>query len=263
MNAVQPPPDFQTARQSEKRSLYPLPKDGFVSTPLTQEQRNALGIDAYYRPYRLNSDVLKSTAHYASTVKRLMDILLSLVGILFLWPLMLVFMLAVVLEDPKGSPLFMQERIGKNGKPFKMYKLRSMYTDAEEHLPEMMEQNEAQLKAFKIKKDPRITRVGAIARKFSIDELFQLINILKADMSIVGPRPPLAREVSQYDEYDLQRLAIRPGLTCYWQVYPHRHEISFEDWVAMDLKYLNNRSLKTDVELILRTFLTIFSGNGD
>ena len=82
-------------------------------------------------------------------------------------------------------------------------------------------------------------------------------------MSIVGPRPPLAREVSQYDEYDLQRLAIRPGLTCYWQVYPHRHEISFEDWVAMDLKYLNSRSLKTDVELILRTFLTIFSGNGD
>ena len=129
-----------------------------------------------------------------------------------------------------------------------MYKLRSMYAGAEKQLSFIIDQNEVNGNAFKIKNDPRVTRVGHIARKYCIDEILQLINVLKADMSLVGPRPPLPQEVAQYDEFEKQRLSIRPGMTCYWQVYPHRHEVSFDDWVAMDLKYIISRRFSVDPE---------------
>ncbi|MBQ9950786.1 MAG: sugar transferase [Clostridia bacterium] len=264
MNAVKKTPEPALSAQEIREngpSALPEGREGFVAAPLTRRQRSALGIELYYRPFRLGSDALQKRPYHI--VKRGMDVVLSLFALLILWPVLAVFMLAVVIEDPHGSPIFLQKRIGKDGRPFMMYKLRSMYVDAEDQLSDIMEQNEALGKAFKIKNDPRVTKVGRIARKFCVDELFQLVNILKADMSIVGPRPPLPREVEQYDEYDMQRLSMRPGLTCFWQVYPRRHEVSFEDWVAMDIKYLITHSLKVDLELILRTFLTIFTGKGD
>lgn len=236
-------------------------KERFVAASLTREQRRAQGIELYYRPFRLGGAPIRPRPYYIA--KRGMDIAFSAAGLLVLWPVLAAFMAAVVIEDPHGSPIFRQKRIGKDGKPFLMYKLRSMYTNAEELLPDIIDQNEALGTAFKMKNDPRVTKVGRVARKFCIDELFQLINILKSDMSIVGPRPPLPREVEQYDEYDMQRLSMKPGLTCYWQVYPRRHEISFEDWVAMDIKYILNHGLKVDLMLIVKTFCIIFSGKGD
>lgn len=264
MNAVKKKPDAATDRQDNRENSSDClhrHEDRFVAAPLTQEQRRALGIELYYRPFRIGEFPNRPRPYHIA--KRCMDIVFSVAALLILWPLLAAFMIAVFIEDPHSSPIFLQKRIGKDGKPFMMYKLRSMYSNAEEQLPDIMNRNEALGKAFKIKSDPRITKVGRIARRFCIDELFQLINILKSDMSIVGPRPPLPREVELYDEYDMQRLSMKPGLTCYWQVHPRRHEVSFEDWVAMDVKYLITYSLKVDLSLISKTFLTIFSGNGD
>lgn len=235
---------------------------GFVVVPLTQAQRKAMDIAGYYRPFALDGANL-AIPLWQSILKRGADIVLSAGALAVLSPILLGFMLAVFIEDPHSSPIFCQKRIGKGGKKFVMYKLRSMYTDAEKQLPAMLARNEVNGNAFKIKNDPRISRVGRVARKYCIDEVFQLVNVLKADMSLVGPRPPLPQEVVRYDAYERQRLAIKPGMTCYWQVTPHRHEISFEDWVAMDLKYILTRSLKADALLILRTFCVIFSGSGD
>lgn len=137
---------------------------------------------------------------------------------LVLWPFLLLVVLIIYLDDPHGSPLFSQTRIGRDGKTFRLYKFRSMYMNAEEKLSGLMEQNEMDGPVFKMKDDPRITRVGHIIRRCSIDELPQLINILKGDMSIVGPRPALPREVAQYNDYQKQRLYVTPGLTCYWQI---------------------------------------------
>lgn len=235
---------------------------GFIAAPLSQKERNVLGIECYYRPFAISNESGHCSCWYL-IAKRGLDIVLSAMALTILWPVLLVFMIAVVIEDPHSSPVFRQKRIGKDGKDFIMYKLRSMYTNAEEQLPSMIEQNEVSGNAFKIKNDPRISKVGRVARKYCIDEVLQLINVFKSDMSLVGPRPPLPQEVAQYDDYERQRLTIKPGLTCYWQVYPHRHEISFDDWMAMDLKYIVSNGMKADIALILRTFCVIFSGNGD
>ena len=238
-------------------------KSTYEKKHLTLQQRKTLRIDGYYHPFTVDANrVVHGKRRYRS-VKRVFDVLLSCAALLVTWPIILVFMIAIYIEDPNASPVFRQERIRKNGKPFVMYKLRSMYANAEDVFDHISCKNEAQSKAFKMKCDPRITKVGRIARKFSIDELLQFVNIIKSDMSIVGPRPPLPREVDFYDDYDRQRLLIKPGLTCFWQVMPGRHEISFEDWVALDIKYLLNRSLGTDLMLILKTFSVIFSGKGD
>lgn len=138
-----------------------------------------------------------------------------------------------------------------------------MYTGAEKRLEELLKQNEFGGKAFKIKDDPRITKVGRFIRNTSIDELAQLVNILKGDMSIVGPRPPLPREVAQYDEYERQRFIVTPGLTCFWQVYPRRHEISFDDWVALDIKYTVERNMWIDIKLIFQTVLLVLGAHAD
>ncbi|HDR8393120.1 TPA: sugar transferase, partial [Bacillus cereus] len=162
--------------------------------------------------------------------KRCMDIIGALCGLIFLSPIFLVVALLIKYEDPKGGVFFKQMRVGKDGKEFYMYKFRSMVTDAEERLQDLLKYNEVSGAMFKIKEDPRITRIGKIIRKTSIDELPQLINVLKGDMSLVGPRPPLPREVKEYTTYDKQRLMVTPGCTGLWQV-SGRNSIGFAEMV--------------------------------
>ena len=194
--------------------------------------------------------------------KRIFDICLSTVSIIILFIPSLILSFLIFCDDPHGSPIFVQTRIGKNGKKFKFYKFRSMVVGAEEMLDDLLEYNEADGNAFKMKDDPRITRIGRFIRKTSIDELPQLINILKGDMSFVGPRPPIPREVDNYTDYQKQRLSVTPGLTCYWQTTPNRNDMPFDEWVALDLKYIENRSALVDLKLICKTFSVMFTGQG-
>ena len=190
-------------------------------------------------------------------VKRAQDIVFSLLALVVLSPLMLVIAIAIMIDDPKGGFIFRQIRCGKDGRMFHFYKFRSMCVDAEKKFDGLLDQNEMEGPAFKIENDPRITRVGKFLRKTSLDELPQLINVLRGEMSIVGPRPPLPREVEQYTEYQKQRLSVKPGLTCYWQVQPHRNRISFEDWVELDLNYIKAQSYIVDWKIIIMTVKAI------
>lgn len=194
--------------------------------------------------------------------RRAQDIFFSGIALIVLSPLMLVTALLIFIDDPHGSPIFSQVRCGRDNKPFKMYKFRSMYCDAEERLSELLENNEMDGPAFKIKDDPRITRIGKFIRKTSIDELPQLWNIFKGDMSIVGPRPALPREVELYNEYQMQRMYIQPGLTCYWQIQPNRNDISFDEWMALDMKYIQERSFTVDWKIIFLTVRAVFCRHG-
>ena len=195
-------------------------------------------------------------------LKRFQDIIFSLIAIIVLSPVMIITSIAIFIDDPKGIPVFSQVRVGRDGKKFKMYKFRSMVVDAEDRLEELLKNNEMDGPAFKITDDPRITRVGKFIRKTSIDELPQLFNILKGDMSIVGPRPALPREVEQYTVYQTQRLFITPGLTCYWQIQPNRNDISFDEWVEMDLQYIRERSFLVDWKIIFKTIIAVFTKQG-
>lgn len=185
-------------------------------------------------------------------LKRLMDIVGASVGLLLASPIMLIVAILIKLEDPKGPIFFSQVRNGAYPKTFKMYKFRSMYIDAEERLQELMHLNEQSGPAFKIKDDPRITKIGKFIRKTSLDELPQLFNVLKGEMSLVGPRPAIPREVEQYTAYQKQRLFVKPGLTCIWQV-SGRNNIEFDEWVELDIKYIKTRNLWLDIKLILLT----------
>ncbi len=196
-------------------------------------------------------------------VKRIFDIIMSSVAILILSPVFLIVALAIYIDDPKGSPFFVQTRVGRHGKKFKFYKFRSMVSNAEELFDQLKEKNEKDGPVFKMKDDPRITRVGKFIRKTSIDELPQLFNILKGDMSIVGPRPSLPKEVSQYNDYQAQRLFVTPGLTCYWQASKKRDEIPFDEWVDLDIKYILERSWLVDIKVIIKTFTAVFTGQGE
>ena len=195
--------------------------------------------------------------------KRGQDILFSALALLVLWPFMLLLALVIYIDSPGASPFFVQERIGLNGKPFRFIKFRSMVPDAEQKLHALLDKNEMDGPVFKIRRDPRITRVGSFIRRCSIDELPQLINILKGDMSIVGPRPALPREVKKYDDYERQRLYVRPGLTCYWQVQPRRNDLSFDEWLELDLKYIRERSFLTDWKIIFKTFSAVIGMEGE
>ena len=208
------------------------------------------------------SDLLKKKKLYWFG-RRFQDIFFSGLAMIVLFPVMVLTALVVFIDDPHGSPFFCQIRCGRNNKPFKMYKFRSMYYDAEERLKELIKSNEMDGPAFKMKDDPRITRVGKFIRKTSIDELPQLWNILKGDMSIVGPRPALPREVEQYNELQMQRMYVQPGLTCYWQIQPNRNEISFDDWMALDLKYIEERSFWVDWKIIFLTLKAVICKQGE
>ena len=203
------------------------------------------------------SDVLGKESIFYSVTKRLIDIVGSLCGIILLSPLFLIVAILIKLEDPKGKVFFAQERNGKYPKTFKMYKFRSMVHNAEDLLKDLMDRNEQTGPVFKINDDPRITKVGKFIRKTSIDELPQLFNVLKGDMSLVGPRPPIPHEVEQYNSYQMQRLAVKPGLTCIWQV-SGRNNIGFDEWVEMDIEYIKTRNLWLDIKLIFKTVGVLF-----
>ena len=195
--------------------------------------------------------------------RRAQDIVFSALALLVLWPVILIFALIIVIDSPGASPFFKQERVGRDGKPFQFIKLRSMRPNAEKELHKLLSKNEMSGPVFKIKDDPRITRVGHFIRKTSIDELPQLWNILRGDMSIVGPRPALPREVRQYDAYQRQRLYVTPGLTCYWQIQPHRNQLSFDEWMELDLKYIRERSFITDWKIIFKTVRAVLKMQGE
>lgn len=193
--------------------------------------------------------------------KRAIDIVCSGVAIVILSPLMLV--VAILVRSDGGPAFFKQVRVGKEGKLFRIFKFRSMCVNADspEMLAKLAALNEMDGPAFKIKNDPRITNVGRFIRRTSIDELPQLFNIFRGDMTIVGPRPPLEREVAQYTDYQRQRLLVKQGLTCYWQC-SGRNNINFDEWVELDLKYIRERSLWTDIKIILKTIPAVLSGDG-
>lgn len=193
-------------------------------------------------------------------VKRVLDITVSILALPFLTPIMLVTAIAIKLDSP-GPILFRQGRVGKWSKPFTCYKFRSMYVDAEERKKALLSLNEADQIIFKMKKDPRVTRVGRVIRKLSIDELPQIFNVIKGDMSLVGPRPPVPYEVDQY-QYDVRRrLDVVPGITGLQQV-SGRSDIEFKRWVELDLQYIQEQSLLTDIQILLKTIPTVLSGKG-
>lgn len=194
---------------------------------------------------------------------RLQDIILSFLAISVLWPFLLIIALIIVIDSPGAGPIFSQTRIGRDGKEFTFYKFRSMIPGAEAQLEELLSENEMHGPVFKIKDDPRITRVGRFLRRCSLDELPQLYNVLRGDMSIVGPRPALPREVEQYDAYARQRLIVTPGLTCYWQIQPNRNQLTFDEWLELDIKYIRERSLLTDWKIILATVFTVIGMTGE
>ena len=195
--------------------------------------------------------------------RRVQDIVFSILAMIVLSPIMLITMIAILIDDPSGSPFYRQQRCGRDGKRFAMFKFRSMHMGAEARLNDLLKDNERDGPAFKMKEDPRITRVGRFIRKTSLDELPQLWNVLIGEMSIVGPRPPLPREVVKYTKFQKQRLCIRPGITCYWQIQPNRHAVPFEEWVRLDLKYIRERSFWVDWKIILKTFKVVISKQGD
>ncbi|WP_262316598.1 sugar transferase [Lacticaseibacillus parakribbianus] len=193
-------------------------------------------------------------------VKRVFDIVASAAGLIVLSPLFAVLAF-LIKKDDHGPVFFSQPRVGKNGRHFRMFKFRSMCVDAEAKLKQLLDQNEVDGAMFKMKDDPRITRIGRFIRRTSLDELPQLYNVLRGDMSLVGPRPPLDREVVEYTDYDRQRLAVTPGCTGLWQV-GDRNNVGFQGMVALDLEYIEHRSLWEDIVILVKTVGIVFKATG-
>ena len=195
--------------------------------------------------------------------KRAFDIFFSLIVLVGLCWLYAIVAVAIKLDDPQGPVVFKQARVGRDGKEFQMYKFRSMVADAETRLTQLLERNEKTGPVFKLHDDPRVTRVGRVIRKVSLDELPQFVNVLKGDLSVVGPRPALPREVAEYSERDRQRLSVKQGLTCFWQVQPDRDAVNFDEWVELDLAYVRKCSVLTDLRLIVRTVGCVLTAQGN
>jgi len=193
--------------------------------------------------------------------KRIFDIVMCSLALVVLSPVFLVVAIAIKLQDG-GNVYYSQTRLTKGGKEFEMYKFRSMCPDADKHLEELMDKNEMSGPAFKMKDDPRITKVGKFLRKTSIDELPQLINIIRGDMSIIGPRPPLVWEVAEYTPYQMHRLDVKTGLSCYRECYGRSNIHSFDEWVESDLKYIRERNFWVDLKVILLTVKVVITGDG-
>jgi exopolysaccharide biosynthesis polyprenyl glycosylphosphotransferase len=201
--------------------------------------------------------IVTKSAHF---LKRTLDIIISALLLIALSPLFLVTALAIKLDNP-GPVFYSQSRVGKWGNLFKMYKFRSMIVTADKIKATIMSQNESGGVIFKMKRDPRITRVGRIIRKLSIDELPQLLNVLIGDMSLVGPRPPLQNEVEQYEYSDRRRLEVTPGITCIWQV-SGRSNLDFKQQVSLDLEYIESQSFWQDIKILLKTIPAVLLGKG-
>ena len=207
-----------------------------------------------------NSVVARSQPLYLGC-KRMTDFVLAFVGLILLSPVFLFVALLIKWDDPKGTVFFGQDRVGKDGELFKMYKFRSMYVDAEERLANLLKYNEVSGAMFKMKEDPRVTKIGACIRKCSIDELPQLFNVLMGDMSLVGPRPALIREVEEYTNYDKQRLLVTPGISGLWQV-SGRSRLTFAQMVELDLEYVTTRSYWMDIKILFKTVKVVCKGDG-
>ena len=194
-------------------------------------------------------------------IKRLFDVVASAIGGVVISPVLLIIAICIKVDDPHGPVFYTQTRVGKDGHEFKIIKFRSMVSNADELLAKLQDQNEVDGAMFKMKDDPRITRVGRVIRKYSLDELPQLINVVTGSMSIVGPRPPLVSEVEQYTEYDKQRLLVTPGATGMWQV-GGRNDVDFDEMVRLDLTYIQNRSVWLDLKIMLETVKVMIKPNG-
>ena len=193
--------------------------------------------------------------------KTFMDFWISFAIIFVLSPFMLLVAIFIKTTS-KGPIIFKQERVGLRGRKFYIYKFRTMVHNAEELKAKLMSMNESDGPAFKIKRDPRVTPVGRFLRKTGLDELPQLFNVLKGEMSLIGPRPPLPGEVDKYERWQLRRLSVKPGITCTWQIIPNRNDVIFEKWMKLDMQYIDNWSLKADFILFFRTILTVFRARG-
>jgi exopolysaccharide biosynthesis polyprenyl glycosylphosphotransferase len=196
----------------------------------------------------------------ACRVKRALDVALAVVFLALLAPVMALTALAIRLDSP-GPVIFRQTRVGKGGRHFTCYKFRSMHTDAEQRLAELLDRNEADGPVFKLRDDPRVTRVGRVIRRLSIDELPQLWNVLRGEMSLVGPRPALPSEVARYSFEQRRRLSVVPGITGLQQV-SGRSDVSFDRWIALDLAYIEQQSLRLDLSILLRTIVVVLLGHG-
>ncbi len=194
--------------------------------------------------------------------KRLFDIFFATLILLFFLPLMIIISIVIVIDDPSAGPFYKQIRVGRHGKEFYMYKFRTMRANADKMIDELAKKNEMDGPVFKMKEDPRITRVGKYLRKLSLDELMQFFNVLKGDMTLVGPRPPLPREVQYYTDYQRLRLLVTPGLTCTWQISKNRNDIPFEQWVEMDIEYIQTRTYLNDLKIMLKTPIVMLSATG-
>jgi exopolysaccharide biosynthesis polyprenyl glycosylphosphotransferase len=197
---------------------------------------------------------------YLKYVKRVMDIVGAIVGLILFAPIILFFAILIKI-DSKGPVFYEADRYGKGGKPFKFYKLRSMYVGAHESRSNLMHLNQVKGPVFKLFDDPRITRVGRFMRKCSIDEMPQMYNVLKGDMSLVGPRPPIPEEVEKYEPWQLRRLSLKPGITCLWQI-SGRSRLGFDEWMRLDIEYINNQSFWMDMKILLRTIPAVLLREG-
>jgi lipopolysaccharide/colanic/teichoic acid biosynthesis glycosyltransferase len=236
-------------------------KDQELDSTIQEFNESSQGFFALSRLFYSNVMHHSQKKVWRYVIKRTFDLTCTTIALLLLSPLLLIIALAVKISDPKGPIIFKQTRVGKNGKLFTMYKFRSMYADAEERKAALQEYNESGGPTFKMKNDPRIYPFGRILRKFSLDELPQLFNILKGDMSVVGPRPPVPSEVAEYLPWHKMRLSVTPGLTCFWQV-SGRSNVTFEEWMRLDNQYVRHGNLGVDAQLIAKTFKVVIKGDG-
>jgi exopolysaccharide biosynthesis polyprenyl glycosylphosphotransferase len=248
-------PAVQAAIQTCERFGVPFALPACAYRVVRAQAANEKAVEDGYVHYLGTSP--KPVQH---ALKRALDILVSGAALVALGPLLVGIALAIKLTSP-GGVLYRQERVGLRGRRFKMLKFRSMVVDAEARLAELAARNEQTGPVFKMTHDPRVTRIGRFIRKFSIDELPQLVNVLRGDMSLVGPRPPIPGEVARYEAWQLRRLSVRPGLTCVWQV-SGRNAIAFEDWMMLDLRYIDHWTLANDIALIARTVPVVLTGRG-
>jgi exopolysaccharide biosynthesis polyprenyl glycosylphosphotransferase len=198
---------------------------------------------------------------FALTIKRIMDINMSIILIFCLSPVLLIISLLIKLTS-KGPVIYKQPRVGLRGRQFDLFKFRTMVANADQMQQDLKAKNEADGPVFKIKDDPRVTSIGKFLRKTGLDELPQLINVLNGEMALIGPRPPLKEETKHYKRWQLRRLSVKPGLSCFWQIKPDRNSIKFEKWMEMDLAYIDNWSLRLDFIILLKTIKTVFQRTG-
>lgn len=199
--------------------------------------------------------------HYQLAIKKLMDVLVSLVVIIAFSPVFIIISVLIKLTS-RGPVIFKQARVGLRGRPFNLYKFRTMVANAEDIKIQLHDKNEVDGPVFKIKDDPRVTRVGKFLRRSGLDELPQLFNVLKGEMSLIGPRPPLQSETLQYKRWQLRRLSVKPGLSCFWQIKPERNNIRFDKWMELDLAYIDNWSIRLDLLILVKTVGTVFKRTG-